>query len=106
MERSKYDFDEKHGQCYLYILYIIDTKLYKETVKAVKQARKNVCTVRFINNGIDDIRLSQIFNLPEVIAILPEELQEKDEIPSVAMKLDSPLRTKILNYYRQTVIRS
>ena len=102
MERSKYDFDEKHEQCYLYILDIIDTKLYKEPVKAVKRARKNVCTVRFINNGIDDIRLSQIFNLPEVIATLPEELQEKDEIPSVAMKLDSPIRKKILNY-RQTV---
>ena len=102
MERSKYDFDEKHEQCYLYILDIIDTKLYKEPVKAVKQARKNVCTVRFINNGIDDIRLSQIFNLPEVIATLPEELQEKDEIPSVAMKLDPPIRNKILNY-RQTL---
>ena len=102
IERSKYDFDEKHEQCYLYILDVIDTKLYKEPVKAVKQFRKNVCTVRFINNGIDDIRLSQIFNLPEVITTLPEELLEKDEIPSVAMKLDSPIRNKILNYW-QTV---
>ena len=42
------------------------------------------------------------FNLPEVIATLPEELQENDEIPSVAMKVDSPIRNKILNY-RQTV---
>ena len=46
--------------------------------------------------------MSQIFNLSEVIATLPEELQEKEEIPSVAMKLDSPIRNKILNY-RQTV---
>ena len=103
MERSKYNFDEKHEQCYLYILDIIDTKLYREPAKIVKQTRKNVCTIRFINNGIDDIRLPQIFNSPEVIAVLPEILQEKDNIPSVAMKLDPPIRNKILNY-RQTLL--
>ena len=37
-----------------------------------------------------------------MIATLPKELQEKDDIPSVAMKLDPPIRNKILNY-RQTV---
>ena len=74
MERSDYTFDDKHDQCYLYILDSIESKLYKEPVKKVKHIRKNVCSVRFVNKGIDDIKLSQIFNLPEVIATLPNEL--------------------------------
>ena len=102
MERSVYIFDEIREQCYLYILDTIETKLYKEPVKKEKHIRKNVCTIRFVNKGIDEIKVSQIFNLPEVIATLPQELQDKDDIPSVAMKLDPPIRNKILNY-RQTV---
>ena len=102
MERSVYIFDEIHEQCYLYILDTIETNLYKEPVKKEKHIRKNVCTIRFVNKGIDEIKVSQIFNLPEVIATLPQELQDKDDISSVAMKLDPPIRNKILNY-RQTV---
>ena len=76
--------------------------MYKEPVKKDKHIRNNVCVIRFINKGIDEIKLSQIFNSPELLVTLPNELQEKDHIPSVAMKLDPPIRNNILNY-RQTV---
>ena len=67
-----------------------------------KSAPKNVIVVDFVNKGLDDIHLSKIFRSEEVIQLLPEELKEEDEIPVSTVKLDPPIRSKILNY-KETV---
>ena len=67
-----------------------------------RSAPKNVVTIRFVNKGLDDIHVSKIFHSPEVAALLPEALQEKDDVPACTMKLDPPIRGKILNY-KETV---
>ena len=46
--------------------------------------------------------MAKIIRSPEVAALLPVALQEKDEIPACTMKLDPPIRGKILNY-KETV---
>ena len=98
MERDLYNFYESREQWYSYILDSIETKLYKPLVKVIRKAPKHVCSVRFVNKGLDDIHLSKIFTSPDVIECLPESLQHKDELPSVTYKLDPPIRNKILNY--------
>ena len=60
---------------------------------------KNVVSIRFVNKGLDEIHVNNIFHKPEVISFLPEEIQKEE---NVQMKLDSPIRSKILNY-RETV---
>ena len=98
MERDVFVYSERYEPWYVYISDIIDTKLYKTPSQTLKPTPKNVCTVRFSNKGIDDIKLPQIFRSPEVIALLPPSLQADDEIPTVTMKLDPPIRNKIFNY--------
>ncbi len=46
--------------------------------------------------------MSKIFRSADVISLLPEVLQKEEEAPTVTMILDSPIRSKILNY-RETV---
>ena len=99
MERDVFTFRSNREQWYLYILDIIDTKFLKPPAEKIrKKIPKNVCVVNFVNKGLDDIHLSKIFNSPEVVALLPECLQNDDDIPSVTTKLDPPIRAKILNY--------
>ena len=99
MERETFTFYENRFQIYHYILDIIDTKLLKEETPVKKRkAPKNVISIRFVNKGLDDIHLSKIFRSPEVISLLPEALQGEDDVPACTMKLDPPIRSKILNY--------
>ena len=94
---------DKRFQVYHYILDIIDTKLLKQnTPPSKRKAPKNVVTIRFVNKGLDEIHVSKIFRSQEVTSLLPEELQGDDDIPACTMKLDQPIRSKILNY-RETV---
>ena len=102
LDNSQIDFEDKKGQCYLYILDIIDTKLLSvETTsqQSKTSAPKNVCVVHFVNKGID---LSKVFKSDEIFDKLPEVLQQSDGIPVVTMRLDPPIRSKILKY-KQTV---
>ena len=92
------------SQWYHYILDIIDTKLLKTPEETkTKKAPKNVVVIRFANKGLDDIHISKIFRSAEVVSLLPETLQNDEDIPICTMKLDSPIRSKILNY-KETVL--
>ena len=103
MERDSFTFVEKRFQVYHYISDIIDTKFLKpEVVVERKPAPKNVVVVEFVNKGLDDIHLSKIFRTPEVTSLLPEPLRADEEIPVSTMKLNPPIRSKILNY-KETV---
>ena len=103
MERDTFTFIENKFQVYHYILDIIDTKLLKpEVVVEKKAAPKNVIVIDFVNKGLDDIHLSKIFRSQEVTELLPEALKAEDEIPVSTMKLNPPIRSKILNY-KETV---
>ena len=102
LERDTFTFYDNRFQWYHYILDIIDTKLFKSSEVKKKLPPKNVVTIRFVNKGLDEIHINSIFHSPEVISLLPEELQKEEEIPSCTMKLDPPIRNKILNY-RETV---
>ena len=47
---------------------------------------------------IDDLHLSSIFRSNVVVSCLLEKLRVDDDIPVVTVKLDPPIRNKILNY--------
>ena len=102
LERDKYNFHEKRFQWYHYILDIIDTKFLKTSEVIKKTPPKNVITIRFVNKGLDELHVNSIFHTPEVVALLPDELKKRENIPTCTMKLDTPIRSKILNY-RETV---
>ena len=99
LNRTVYTFHAEREQWYLYILDIINTKLLKPTpISASKSAPENVCTIRFINKGMEEIKISEIFRHTDSISSLPDSLQNKEVNPKVVMKLDSPIRNKIMNY--------
>ena len=103
MERDNFTFHENRFQIYEYILDVIDTKFLKEEEPIKKRkAPKNVISIQFVNKGLEDIHVSKIFRSPEVTSLLPEALKGEDDIPSCTMKLDPPIRSKILNY-KETV---
>ena len=105
LERDTFTFYENRFQVYHYVLDIIDTKFFKvdDQVKTKKKIPKNVVTIKFVNKGLDDIHVSRIFKSPEVTSLLPEVMRVDDEeIPTCTMKLDPPIRSKILNY-KETV---
>ena len=94
-----YTFHAEREQWYLYILDIINTKLLKPTpIPSSKSAPENVCSIRFINKGMEEIKISEIFRHTDSISSLPDSLQSKEDNPKVVMKLDSPIRNKIMNY--------
>ena len=88
------------NQIYLYILDIIDTKLYKpnDNVKNEKQTPKNVCVVNFNNKAMESIRLQKIFKDPNIIKLLPNTFQKEENIPTITYKLGKTIRNDILNY--------
>lgn len=103
LERDKYTFIDKYEQWYLYTLDIIDTKLYKEKPpRSDKIKPENVFVLRFVNKGMNELHLSSIFRSQDVKELLPEALNAEKDIPTIAMKLDTPTRNKIFNY-KQTV---
>ena len=103
LERDTFTFYENRFQWYHYILDIIDTKFLKipEQINK-KKTPVNVVTINFVNKGLDDIHISKIFRSPAVTSLLPQVLQKDEEVPTCTMKLDPPIRNKILNY-RETV---
>ena len=98
-----YTFYPEREQWYLYILDIIDTKLYKvQPSSPKKKTPENILILKFINKGMEHINLSKILNATDVIQSLPLSLQDDKIIPKVVMKLTSPIRNSIMNY-EQTV---
>ena len=99
LNRRGYHFHPEREQWYLFILDIIDTKLLKvKPIPPKKKSPENLCTIKFINKGMEQIKLSEIISLPDIIQSLPETLQEDTKQPKVVMKLDIPIRNKIMNY--------
>ena len=88
----------RNKQYFDYIADMIDTKLYKSDKSKSKFIPNFVCSVKFDNKSVESIRLSSIFRDPEVISLLPEELQKDENIPVVTYTLGSTIRNKILNY--------
>ena len=100
---TEYTFYPERAQWYLFILDIIDTKLYKvEPPIPKKKTPENILILKFINKGMEHINLSNILNAPDSIQSLPLPLQDDQKIPKVVMKLSSPIRSSIMNY-EQTV---
>ena len=99
LNRTNYTFYPEREQWYSYILDTINTKLFKPTSNPPKKtAPENVCTIRFINKGMEEIKISEIMRHADTIKALPNKLQNDEAIPKVVMKLDSPIRNKIMNY--------
>ena len=101
LDNSRIAFEDKKEQCCLQILDIIDNKLLSvETTSQQSKisAPKNICIVHFVNKGIDQLHLSKVFKSDAIVDKLPEVLQHSDDIPVVTMRLDPPIRSKILNY--------
>ncbi len=96
-QNSNNIYEIENEQCYLYVLDIIDTKLYKTTTKDCKSIPKHILSLPFINKGMEEIKLSKILRLQNVRQLLPEDLQGDDEIPMISFKLNAPIRNKILN---------
>ena len=92
-------FDVKMEPYFLYILDIIDTKLYKRNFdKTKKHPPKYTCLVEFHNKGIEAIKLAAILKQPDVINLLPSEMRDVDNIPMVTYKLSRTVRNEIFNY--------
>ena len=105
LNRTVFTFHPEREQWYLYILDIIDTKCYKQTpIPPKKSAPENVCTIKFVNKGIEKLNIPQIFRHSNIIDSLPDSLQREENIPKIVMKLDRPIRNKIMNY--EATVRS
>ena len=92
----QYDIFE---QWYDFICYVIDSKLYKPPIiKEPKSAPKFVCSVNFINKGMEKIGLSKIINDKEYLDKLPEKFEKF----CVTYRLGNPIRNKVFNY-KETV---
>ena len=103
LNRTIYNFHANREQWYLYILDNINTKLLKVIlIPPAKSAPENVCTIRFVNKGMEEIKISEIFRHTDSINSLPSSLQNDEKNPKVVMKLDSPIRNKIMKY-KETV---
>ena len=98
LKPTQFATDLNKEQLFLFVLDIIDTKLYKTTPVKQKNHPKNVCVIPFVNKGIDLIHLPSIFHSKEVVDKLPEVLKTDDNIPTVTYSLLPPIRNKILNY--------
>ena len=92
------EMEMRNKQFFDYIADIIDTKLYKSDKSKTKFIPNYICSLKFDNKSVESIHLSKIFRNPEVISLLPEELQKDENIPVVTYILGSTIRNKILNY--------
>ena len=82
----------------LHLLDIIDTKIYNPKTPINMTGPKYTYTSTFDSKASDLIKLFKIFIHPYVVSILPENLQTKENIPTVAKQLGQSIKNKILNY--------
>ena len=63
------------------------------------QTHKHICIVKFDNKNLEAIRLTKIFNYPDVIKALQDNLQQKQNFPTVtSYQLESSISNNILIY--------
>ena len=85
------------------MLDIIDTKIYTPLpIKVKKPISKFKIHIKFVNKGLDFIKIRRIIKCDEVTSLLPSCISDNDKIPSVLHKLEPTIRNKIFNY-RQTI---
>ena len=82
---------------YNYVFDIIDTKIYKFE-QITKKTHKYICIVKFDYKAVEAIQISIAFNHPDIIKMLPCNLQKKDAVPTVTHKQGDTIRNKILIY--------
>lgn len=58
--------------------------------------------IKFVNKGLDFIKIRRIIKCDEVTSLLPSCISDNDKIPSVLHKLEPTICNKIFNY-RQTI---
>ena len=56
----------------------------------------------FRNKGLDAIKLGNVFHQEEVRSLLPDLLNEDENLPAIVYSLEGPILNKIFNY-KQTV---
>ena len=63
------------------------------------QTHKHICIVKFDNKNLEAIRPTKIFNCPDVIKALQDNLQQKQNFPTVtSYQLESSISNNILIY--------
>ena len=77
---------------------MIQNFLFPSPISPTKKSPENTCTLKFVNKGMEHISISRIMSLPDVLQSLPETLQEETKQPKIVMKLETPIRNKIMNY--------
>ena len=92
------DLQQHLDQYYIYMLDIIDSKIYRPKTSNKKAPPKNICIINFQNRAIEDIKVSQIVNKPEAIVQLRRELKNKENRHVITYKLANTIRNKISNY--------
>ena len=81
------------------MLDIIDTKIYTPLpIKVKKPISKFKIHIKFVNKGLDFIKIRRIIKCDEVTSLLPSCISDNDKIPSVLHKLEPTIRNKIFNY--------
>ncbi len=87
-----------YTQWYLMALDIIETKLYKPPIPAVKKSvPKYKLTIPFVNKALDFINVPSILRSETVKQNTPPRLTDLD-IPMVVFSLSKPIRSSLLNY--------
>ena len=78
---------------------IIDSKIHTSKRAPLRETHKYICIVKFDNQNLEAIRLPKIYNYPDVIKALPDNLQEKQNFPTVtSYQLESSISNNILIY--------
>ena len=91
--------DSNNYQAHCLILDIIDTKIFKSSYTSKsKLPPENLCIVKFNNKATEFIRLPSILRNREVLNLLPDVLQQPENIPVVTYKLGNTIRNKVVNY--------
>ena len=87
---------------YEYAFDIINTKRFKEEKKKGKRAPRFIFPMTFRNKGLDAIKLETFFQSEDVRSLLPDVLNEDENLPAIVYSLEGTIRNKIFNY-KQTV---
>ena len=60
---------------------VIDTKFLETSDVKKKSPAKNVVIIRFVNKSLNELQGNGIFHTLEVVALLPDELKKKENVP-------------------------
>lgn len=74
-----------------FVLDFIKCLLTKQNVPA------NVCTLNFVNKGMEDVNVSKIFQTKNAIGLLLLSLQDYKNLPLTTYKVAATIRNKAFN---------